>query len=909
MFSSPLPYKRSNTPPTSASSRYAEALPPPVPASPLRNPPPPAPIHAYTYYAPSSHPAVTAPPPLNHAYTAPAGWTNIQPARASQQPEWQAQRAAESAWNVSRPVLIDQQYHSQPYADPRRYQEQQHQQVTEEGESEASKLVRLMSRHRRPLQATDAAPPSSPLPSEWLPTPAQGGSMQQQHMFSPSTGVFPLTISSPAGAGYFQPTFYEQQQPPPSHPDQYNTYGDNTDLNAFASTSTYDQPMGPPNSSSINNPARWYPYSPFPETDSQVASGTATPLPPYVAYAQSQSQPPQQQTSQSQLERNASQQHAHGFHLAGDVKPAPCSVSDGQSSTTAAMTANAQIRRDVYHPPPHSNTHTTSHNIDTTEFSESKTHHQHSKSIFGPGTGGIVLGGMTMPNAQEYASIPSYGASVTSDDSSYYYTSEEDSSDSDSEAEADQRRRAEERGAKGGAGNQAEMCENERRERQDSFPSIHSRPEDDAHHPQTSAQAQPPAVSQLERAGSIAAGSIHSFRAGDEVGFTAPPTAVNDDEHEHGQGLGNGKEPAAQGKADDGDYAVKASTGGGGKRSLIYSYHPPPADLPATSNNEEHSEIPLFCAPTSFQLLGQSLKRLLADLMVSASTSFVPAPSAYASSSAETPVWRVEVWVRTLTLPVPPVAGALVVGKRGGAKQGQGKRWMVGGGYRTMVGIELDEEVVRPALSTIASRSSGAGGVALALTRTRSSRHTHADVADNEHQQQTAVSTLPARPAATTSDSTNTLLPAFDASHVLRLRLPLPLHAPFTASQLVETLHKHYQYGKRVGRSTTTSLAAGTVEENAYAFARMMDRAPGPVDEAARLSKAHKLGRTAFWDGRTVPPPDERGAGEDIQGQVGRKGFRYTMRKAVSKAVGAVQGEREDTVEDDRANWVTPFTG
>jgi hypothetical protein len=69
-----------------------------------------------------------------------------------------------------------------------------------------------------------------------------------------------------------------------------------------------------------------------------------------------------------------------------------------------------------------------------------------------------------------------------------------------------------------------------------------------------------------------------------------------------------------------------------------------------------------------------------------------------------------------------------------------------------------------------------------------------------------------------------------------------------------------------------------------------------------RLSKAHKLGRTTGAGVAVV-----REEGEDIQGQVGRKGFRYTMRKAVSKAVGVVQSEREETVEDDRANWVTPF--
>jgi hypothetical protein len=84
----------------------------------------------------------------------------------------------------------------------------------------------------------------------------------------------------------------------------------------------------------------------------------------------------------------------------------------------------------------------------------------------------------------------------------------------------------------------------------------------------------------------------------------------------------------------------------------------------------------------------------------------------------------------------------------------------------------------------------------------------------------------------------------------------------------------------------------------------MVDRAPGPVDEVTRLSKAHKLGKTT--GGAPVVREEDR---EDIQGQVGRKGFRYTVRKAVSKAVGVVQSEREETVEDDRANWVTPFTG
>jgi hypothetical protein len=159
------------------------------------------------------------------------------------------------------------------------------------------------------------------------------------------------------------------------------------------------------------------------------------------------------------------------------------------------------------------------------------------------------------------------------------------------------------------------------------------------------------------------------------------------------------------------------------------------------------------------------------------------------------------------------------------------------------------------------------------------------------------------KPAATTSDHENALVPTFATSYVLRLRLTQPLHVPFTAAQLVETLHRHYKYGKRIARSATTSVAPGTVEENAYSFAKMVDRAPGPVDEVGRLSKAHKLGKTT---GGAVLLSEDR---DDIQGQAGRKGFRYTVRKAVSKAVGVVQSEREETVEDDRANWVTPFTG
>ncbi|KAJ9094203.1 hypothetical protein QFC19_008055 [Naganishia cerealis] len=255
-------------------------------------------------------------------------------------------------------------------------------------------------------------------------------------------------------------------------------------------------------------------------------------------------------------------------------------------------------------------------------------------------------------------------------------------------------------------------------------------------------------------------------------------------------------------------------------------------------------------------------------------------------------------------MPLPPGGGAGIKGRK--------KRWMVGGGYRTMVGIEMDEEVTAtpspPVFGRTTSRASESGATSLTLTRTRSSRYSHSGHSGPAAPSLTRTTTSTSKPAATTSDSTNALVPTFTSSHVLRLRLPLPLYAPFTAAQLVETLHKHYQYGKRVGRSTSTSLAPGTIEENAYSFARMVDKAPGPVDEATRLSKAHKLGRTTMEGAPAIGRVDERG-GEDIQGQAGRKGFRYTMRKAVSKAVGAVQGEREDTVEDDRANWVTPFTG
>lgn len=257
--------------------------------------------------------------------------------------------------------------------------------------------------------------------------------------------------------------------------------------------------------------------------------------------------------------------------------------------------------------------------------------------------------------------------------------------------------------------------------------------------------------------------------------------------------------------------------------------------------------------------------------MISADSLFVPSPSAYAESSEERPEWRVEVWVRTFALPVAP------------------NRRVVGGGFRTMIGLEMEEVKARP---VAVGRTSSAS---LALTRTRSSV--------GERQEAPVVPSLPRKPIATTSDSENALVPSFATSYVLRLRLTQPLHVPFSAAQLVETLHRHYKYGKRIARSSTASVAAGTVEENAYSFAKMVDRAPGPVDEVARLSKAHKLGKI---QGGVVPLEENQ---DGIQGQAGRKGFRYTVRKAVSKAVGAVQSEREETAEDDRANWVTPFTG
>lgn len=309
---------------------------------------------------------------------------------------------------------------------------------------------------------------------------------------------------------------------------------------------------------------------------------------------------------------------------------------------------------------------------------------------------------------------------------------------------------------------------------------------------------------------------------------------------------------------------------------VVFSYHPLSTTTETTASVPPGSTLPpqikLFLTPTSFQLLSTSLKRLLADLMISAGTIFIPSASAYASSDQERPQWRTEVWVRTFALPVP---------------LGQGRR-VVGGGFRTMVGVEMDEfKPGRPVAQARASTSS------LTLTRTRS---TVTDKTADAPQ-------ILKKPVATTMDSTNALVPSFASSYVLRLRLTNPLQVPFTAAQLVETLHRHYKYGQRISRSSTASVAPGTVEENAYSFCKMVDRAPGPVDEVTRLSKAHKLGKTT--GGAAVV----REEGEDIQGQVGRKGFRYTVRKAVSKAVGVVQSEREETVEDDRAAWVTPFTG
>lgn len=655
MFSSPLPYKRTDEPPTPvpAPSRYTEALPPPVPASPLRNPPPPppppqhhAPVHAHTYYAaPSYPPSATAPPPpppLNHAYTAPARWTNTY-AGQEQAPErewgWEPQPGVESAWHASRPVPIDRysSSKSQLQTGQMRYQGQ-----GQEEESEATKLVRMMSRrpHRPPPQGRDVPPSPSMARSEW-PPPQQYASdydtqQQQQQMFSPSTGVFPLTLSpssvsaaaAVANGGYFQPSWYQQQHEPVQQSlhrqQEYNSYtsphNDNSDNNDNTNSSTYTPLHAEPTrgnsiNNSINNTTttttRRYPLSPFPEheteTDSQMPSGTATPLPPYAVYPQSPVQPPSQTQSQSQIERS---QQQHGFHLAGDVKPPPLPtppsfVSVRKSSTTATTNNNNNT---AFHPI----------NPDTYTTVPPKVHHyhpnNHNKSGIGIGTGtgtGIVLGGMSMPNAQEYASIPSYGASVTSDDSSHYYTSEEDSeSDSDSDSGSPVNQGQEQQ--LGVAGWEKVLEEDEegrsqrRRERHDSFPSLHSQLEGGAQNQhrlsQTGTQAQPrpqPAAtpSQLERAGSLVAESIHSFRAGDEVGLTAvePITDQNEDQ----QGKIKGKGSAEQGK-EAVESAGGASTGAGDKRSLGKS----PVKLLVLVVRRAHDQITLLpqCIPTTLHL-------------------------------------------------------------------------------------------------------------------------------------------------------------------------------------------------------------------------------------------------------------------------------------------------------------------
>ncbi|KAJ9124380.1 hypothetical protein QFC22_001180 [Naganishia vaughanmartiniae] len=404
----------------------------------------------------------------------------------------------------------------------------------------------------------------------------------------------------------YQPYQPDQQQQQQQHSTYSNTYG-NTNTRP-------DVELFQINSSSITTTTRRrYPLSPFPEqeVDSRTVSGSATPLPPYAVYPQSQpsssfqAPPPQQQQQHVQTERQ------HGFHLAGDVK-IPASTSSGAHSSPpptltppTAMTANnaETPKGEEYHVLPSSSSHNNNNNNNNNHRSSTNSrthnpninpndpkpphhhHHHHGKNKNSTGTGtwtgtgtcaGIVLGGMTMPNAQEYASIPSYGASssLTSDDSSYYSSSNSESEDSDSAPEADEagsgrqvdsarERRERERDREGRpSGPEWEANEEDQRrqrqwerERHDSFPSLHSQlDDDDAHRQQAQqtdlqAQSQPtsqPAVSQLERAGSIAAASIHSFKAGDEVGLLASNPAEREQQAKLNETAGLlGKEQAS----------------------------------------------------------------------------------------------------------------------------------------------------------------------------------------------------------------------------------------------------------------------------------------------------------------------------------------------------------------------------
>ncbi|KAI5449308.1 hypothetical protein NCC49_004810 [Naganishia albida] len=810
MFSSPLPY---------TNDRYTQPLPPPVPPSPLRR-------HAQTYDA-----RQTAVPPLNHTTSAPGnleygqptstyeGWTTADPSQ-SPRPIEDESSVMEDSFRRSLSL------HSPPAAPE---------------ETEAERMVRMMSRRNKGRQSHTAA--FSSIPMYEYQQQEEGPALQDLQHATPFRGAETLVAGTPAtqqvqweqhpqGASYQQYPPYDtgHQYPPPM---DFQTSADYSGRPVPSSSRySYDPSLHHAQTYQSPHVETTPPDHAKPDTaptfsrarvtdvlypDSTANSGTATPCPPYLPT------PAQGETS-----------YLDSIPFERAPPPVP-----------------EKTRLRPSGDPPEADAH---------------------------GEGSTVrpsVGEVRMPRGEDYASIPSYGA----------YDSDE-SSDTYESAPVEERRRASFTSRE--EGDRRASFDVERRASVDAERRASAQIEQGtagAGRATTTTTTTPTTGEGVHRSGTVA--SRVSYSVGDEAGMTVPvvpPKDVVAESVAEGEVRKEHKEKKTLGES------WSFSEDDGADASVVFSYHPLPTTSETTAPVPTKSTLPpqikLFPAPVSFQLLSTSLKRLLADLMISATTLFVPSASAYAASEQERPAWRVEVWVRTFALPVP---------------LGQGRR-MVGGGFRTMVGIEMDEITPgggggRPAVQARMSSTSS-----LALTRTRSSIAAPVEAP-----------AVPKKPVATTQDATNALVPAFASSYVLRLRLTNALQVPFTAAQLVETLHRHYKYGQRIARSSTASVAPGTIEENAYSFSKMIDRAPGPVDEVTRLSKAHKLGRTtgaaaaATRAGGVAPVCEEDR--EDIQGQVGRKGFRYTVRKAVSKAVGVVQSEREETVEDDRAAWVTPFTG
>lgn len=306
--------------------------------------------------------------------------------------------------------------------------------------------------------------------------------------------------------------------------------------------------------------------------------------------------------------------------------------------------------------------------------------------------------------------------------------------------------------------------------------------------------------------------------------------------------------------------------------STACCYDKPGAPLsPDTVLTAVPTVISLPPKPSTFQMAATSFQDILREIVAQRDSGIEPSPTAFdAFRSSPCPQFQLVVTFRFVEL--RSAAPSRKLNKHFETRRGREKlsRYLPGGAFRTILVLELDEWHNTQPTSAPSSELQRSASLA--------------------QRDRVASSTTALADTSSCSLLRNPLLPSDRVTETLVLHFTRPITIPCTNEYLVERLHAHLKLGKQA-RASSRAPDPGTEEENAATFSKLVDLYPGPIGKDAALSRAHKLDKAEdFVSGRSV-----------------ERRRRHPIRRMTSKVIGAVQHSRQETVEDERESWITPF--